>query len=59
MPRAARIKHVTVSLGMAMFQASDESTELFTRADQAMYRVKDVGGNRVCLHDGENFTFLN
>ncbi len=41
---------VTVSIGVATKQSDDESIEsLIRRADQAMYRAKTVGRNRVCL----------
>ena len=38
---------MTVSVGMALLRDDDLALELFTRADQAMYAVKRVGGNRV------------
>lgn len=52
LPEAAGTKHVTVSVGMALLHPEDHSEELFTRADMAMYQVKYVGGNRVCIADG-------
>jgi diguanylate cyclase (GGDEF)-like protein len=47
MPPTAGIKHITVSLGMALLQPGDGDTELFTRADLAMYEVKKRGGDGV------------
>jgi hypothetical protein len=43
---------------MAALDPADTETELFTRADLAMYEVKKQGGNRVCLAEGEGFRFL-
>jgi two-component system cell cycle response regulator len=43
--------HLTVSIGIATFpSARVESTEdLFARADEALYRAKSAGRNRVCI----------
>lgn len=46
-PRSA----VTVSLGIAAFRADETFSELLQRADQALYRCKELGGNRVALFD--------
>jgi diguanylate cyclase (GGDEF)-like protein len=58
LPDAAGVRHIEVSIGMAILRAQDEGNELFTRADLAMYEVKHVGGNRVCITDGADFRFL-
>jgi diguanylate cyclase (GGDEF)-like protein len=46
-----RTVHLTVSIGIATFpSARVESTEdLFARADEALYRAKSAGRNRVCI----------
>jgi len=43
--------HVTISVGVAWQPASDESApaDLVGRADQALYRAKHAGRNRVHL----------
>ena len=38
---------VTVSMGVAMHQGGESSTDLFARADKALYRAKHNGRNRV------------
>ncbi|MCA0319141.1 MAG: PleD family two-component system response regulator [Proteobacteria bacterium] len=48
--KGARAIDVTVSIGMAQRQAGDtEADELVKRADQALYRAKRDGRNRVVL----------
>lgn len=50
-PMADRIR-VTVSLGVATYDVQDSALpDIITRADEAMYRAKQEGGNRVCLAD--------
>lgn len=45
---------VTVSCGVAQAVEADQSpSDLIERADQALYRAKDSGRNRVCSHDGQ------
>jgi diguanylate cyclase (GGDEF)-like protein len=57
LPAAAGVRSVTVSVGLALLRPSDAGAELFTRADHAMYAVKHVGGNRVCVPDGTAYRF--
>ncbi len=42
-----RLISVTVSVGVAHFQPSDDGDSLFARADRRLYRAKDEGRNRV------------
>lgn len=39
----------TVSLGIATLQGDDSAAELLRRADEALYRAKHEGRNRVCM----------
>jgi diguanylate cyclase (GGDEF)-like protein len=43
---------VTVSVGFSMICQGDTPAEAFDRADQAVYRAKQTGRNRVCKFDG-------
>jgi diguanylate cyclase (GGDEF)-like protein len=58
MPESAGVRGVTVSVGMALLRDDDQSAELFTRADHAMYTVKRVGGNKVSISEAESFRFV-
>jgi diguanylate cyclase (GGDEF)-like protein len=59
LPETAGEEHITVSVGVAFLEETDAGEgELFTRADHAMYQVKHVGGNRVCVAQGDRFRFL-
>jgi len=40
---------ITISIGGALSQPGDTSETLIARADEMMYRCKEMGGNRVCL----------
>lgn len=40
---------VTISIGAAVLSPSDTLEQLVARADQALYRAKSAGRNRVCL----------
>lgn len=54
--RSCIADHVTVSLGVATALPEDNvhETDLVTLADQALYRAKELGRNRVeCVPDGE------
>ncbi|WP_321468864.1 diguanylate cyclase [Halarcobacter sp.] len=44
-----KINKVSCSLGLAQFHNSDNKIELFKRADDALYRAKSLGKNRVEL----------
>ncbi len=39
---------MTISIGVAQHQGEDDPLDLIRRADQALYRAKDEGRNRVC-----------
>ena len=39
---------VTMSMGMAVCQPGDTCESLYQRADQALYKSKDLGRNRLC-----------
>ncbi|MCG6657755.1 diguanylate cyclase [Halomonas campisalis] len=43
---------ITASIGVALWQPGDSRKTLVKRADQAMYRAKTLGRDRVCLEDG-------
>lgn len=40
---------ITVSIGLSAFKAGERSEQVLKRADQALYRAKDAGRNRVEL----------
>jgi diguanylate cyclase len=42
---------ITVSAGVATYQAGEDMMDLINRADQALYQAKNAGRNRVCLAD--------
>jgi diguanylate cyclase (GGDEF)-like protein len=49
--------HCTVSAGVVCSEAGPiDVKELLKRADQAIYRAKDMGRNRVCTDEGEVVT---
>lgn len=39
---------VTMSFGVAEFEGSDTATDVFNKADKALYRAKEKGRNQVC-----------
>lgn len=43
---------ITVSIGVSSFRPGDTEEALLHRADQAMYRAKETGRNRVCQQEG-------
>ena len=44
-----KLPHVTVSIGIGSMQPGQTVTELIASADEALYRAKDAGRNRVML----------
>ena len=43
----------TVSIGVTAFKNEDENfSEVIRRADQGMYRAKELGRNRIVMADG-------
>jgi diguanylate cyclase len=40
--------HVTLSFGVAEFEGSDTASDVFAKADRALYRAKEKGRNQVC-----------
>ncbi len=57
LPPAAGVRHVTVSVGLALLEPDTDESNLFTRADLAMYEVKRRGGNAVCVARAGRFDF--
>ncbi len=55
LPKEAGVARITVSVGLAVLSGDDQDVEVFSRADIAMYQVKDRGGNRVCVCDGDEY----
>jgi two-component system, cell cycle response regulator len=43
---------ITISIGVAGHAGENDPLEIIRRADQALYRAKDEGRNRVCVDDG-------
>jgi diguanylate cyclase (GGDEF)-like protein len=46
-------KKVTISMGAAQYQAGETSESWLKRADEALYRAKNSGRNRVCVAKAE------
>ena len=44
----APVGQVTASLGTAVLHPADTLDTALQRVDQALYRAKELGGNRVC-----------
>jgi diguanylate cyclase (GGDEF)-like protein len=51
--------HVTVSIGLYVMRggAQDTSEELYGNADKALYRAKELGRDRIVLHDSSDGSF--
>ena len=47
-PRPAKAVHLTISIGAAVLIPGETGEHLIFRADQALYRAKLSGRNRVC-----------
>ena len=43
-----RLASITASIGLATRQSGETAADLLKRTDQAMYRAKNGGRNRVC-----------
>ena len=41
------VKHITCSIGVCQFHKSDNKDSLFKKVDQALYKAKNSGRNRV------------
>ena len=48
----APVAQVTASLGTAVLHPADTLDTALQRVDQALYRAKELGGNRVCASEG-------
>ena len=44
----------TISIGVAGIQGSESIDRLLQRADEALYRAKNLGRNQACAHQGES-----
>lgn len=43
--------HVTASFGVATLEENDDVAHLVAKADQSLYRAKELGRNRIATHD--------
>ena len=44
--------HVTASFGVATLEEHDDVARLVAKADQSLYRAKELGRNRIASHEG-------
>lgn len=49
----------TCSIGTATWRDADTPVSLVARADQALYRAKREGRNRIAVHDGQGITIAS
>lgn len=45
---------ITISIGVSEFDEKDNIEKLIKKADDALYKAKELGRNRVCLCDNKN-----
>ncbi|MDH5630215.1 MAG: GGDEF domain-containing protein [Gammaproteobacteria bacterium] len=45
--------HITISIGVAELQYAEPQTDWFNRADEALFRAKLEGRNRVCISENK------
>lgn len=43
------VNHITCSIGVSQFHKNEERDSLFKRVDEALYKAKNSGRNKVCL----------
>lgn len=55
LPLPARVRAVTVSVGMAALEHGESEMSLLARADQAMYHAKKTGGNSTAILANDAF----
>ncbi|MBC7182031.1 MAG: diguanylate cyclase, partial [Marinobacter sp.] len=47
------VVHATISVGVATMRGAESIDRLLQRSDEALYRAKSSGRNRVCGYDNE------
>lgn len=52
--RSQREIELSVSIGVVKYHASENETQVFNRADQALYRAKELGRNQVVVLENES-----
>lgn len=43
--------NITVSIGVSVLKAEDDSLSIFERADKALYKAKQTGRNKICYQE--------